>query len=336
MGARRGPPRWWAIWALALLLSACGAGAGGGGQSGSSGGKLSTVVVGLVSTNTADWPVFLAEAHGFFRQHGIAVQEVITGGPAQSADQLATGAVDLASDGTDSWIRAVAQHLPVTIVAPEFITDPYSLITVPSISSWNDLKGRKVILGTTTDVTAISFSAMARAHGLSQSDFTVITAGSTNARYAALQSGNVDAAMLTQPFDILAESQGMHVLATSKQYVPKWIFTTIGVNTSWARDHRSQIVAFLKALEQGIAYGYAHPDDAIAIMAKRSKVPTAEVKKAYDLDFTQWHAFSKTLSIPQDSLQTVVGAVVQQGTVRQAPASSALYDASYVRQANAG
>ncbi len=46
------------MWALALFLGACGAGAGG--QSGSSGGKLSTVVVGLVSTNTADWPVFLA------------------------------------------------------------------------------------------------------------------------------------------------------------------------------------------------------------------------------------------------------------------------------------
>jgi NitT/TauT family transport system substrate-binding protein len=309
--------------ALALLFTACGSGAG----------APASVVIGIVGVNTADWPIFLAESQGYFKGAGLQVQEVLTGGPAQAAEQLASGSVDLASDGTDTYVRSVSQRLPITIVAPEFITDPYSLVTVPSVTSWQDLKGRTVILGTTTDVTAISFDAMAAAQGLTQKDFTVLTAGSTNARYAALKSGHVQAAMLTQPFDILAASQGLRVLATSKQYVPNWIFTTLGVNTRWAKSHSAQVSAVLRALESAIRFGYTHPSAAVAVMAQRSKVPQAEVQRAYDLDFTQWRAFSPTLTVEPVSLRAVVQTLIRQGTIKQAPAASALYDPSYVQRA---
>lgn len=312
---------------LALLLTACG-------SSGPSASNTSKITVGLVGANTADWPIFLAESQGYFKQNGIDVQEVITGGPAQSAQQLAAGSLDIASNGTDSWIRAVSQHLPAKIIAPEFITDPYALITQPSITSWSQLKGKTVILGTTTDVTAITFQAMASAQGLSQKDFTVVTAGSTNSRYSALKSGHVDAAMLTQPFDLLSESQGLHLMATAKQYVPNWIFTSLGANTRWLQSHQTDAVNFLKALERAINFAYANPATAVSVMAQRSKVSKPEVQKAYDLDFNQWQAFSKTLSINSQDLQAVVQAVVKQGTVKQAPSTSDLYDGSYVQRAS--
>ncbi|MBO0729205.1 MAG: ABC transporter substrate-binding protein [Acidimicrobiaceae bacterium] len=323
--AFRGRPA--GVLVLALLLTACG-------SSGPSASNPSKLTVGLVGANTADWPIFLAESQGYFKQNGVQVQEVITGGPSQSAQQLASGSLDVASNGTDSWIRAVSQHLPAKIIAPEFTTDPYALVTQPSITSWSQLKGKTVMLGTTTDVTAITFQAMASAQGLSQKDFTVVTAGSTNSRYAALKSGHVDAAMLTQPFDLLSESEGLHLMATAKQYVPSWIFTSLGANTNWLKSHQAEAVGFLKAMAQAINFGYAHPDTAVSVMAQRSKVSKPEVQKAYDVDFDQWQAFSKSLSIKPSDLQAVVQAVVKQGTVKQAPSTSDLYDGSYVQRAS--
>lgn len=305
--------------------------AGGGSQ-----GTPTKISVGIIGANTADWPLFMAEKEGFFQKAGLSVSTVVTGSPPNAVDQLASGSLNFASDGTDSWVRAVATNLPVQIVAPEMITDPYTLITRPNITSWSQLKGKTVILGTKTDVTAISFTAMAAAQHMSFNDFSYVTAGSTNARFAALKSGHVDAAMLTQPFDFLAESQGMHELATSYQYVPHWMFTAYAVNTKWEKNNGPVIVKFVKALEQGIQYAYAHPNAAISVMASTAHVPTAQAKQAYDLDFQQWKSFSKTETVSTANVQAVVNAVVKQGTVSKAPSLSALFNDSYVQQANNG
>lgn len=291
------------------------------------------VILGIVGANTADWPLFTAEEQGFFQQAGVEIQEIRTGGPVQAIQQTATGAVNIATAGTDSWVRAVAQKLAVKIVAPAFITDPYTLITQPGITSWEQLKGKTVILGTRTDVTAISLERMARAHGLTLNDFTIVLGGSTNDRYAALKSGHVDAAMLTQPFDILSVAEGKRQLAASSEYITRWQFTAYAINTKWGASNRAAVIGFIKGLIEGVRYDYAHPEEAVQIMARRSHVPVEVARKAYDLDFNQWHAFSPTEQLDPADLQAVITAVVQQGTVKQAPAISDLYDPSYAQAA---
>ncbi len=246
---------------------------------------------------------------------------------------MATGAVDISENGTDSWIRAVAQGFPVKIIGPGFIPNPYTLVSSAAITTWRLLKGKSVILGTRTDVTAIAFLRMAADHGLGLNDFDIVIAGSTNARYAALKSGHVDAAVLTQPFDIIAIRDGGHELGTARQYIKRWVFTTIGVNTKWAAQHRAETVAYLKALMRGIEYGYARPRETVRILADRLRIPAAVAQIAYDRDFTEWHAFSKTETLDPADLQAVITAVVQQGTVKTPPPISDLYDPSYVQQA---
>jgi NitT/TauT family transport system substrate-binding protein len=300
---------------------------------GAMGAAPQKILFGIVGANTANWALYTAEEKGFFRQAGVEIEEIKTGGPVQSIQQTATGAVNIATAGTDSWIRAVAQRLSVKIVAPAFRTNPYALITQPGITSWDQLKGKTVILGTRTDVTAIALDAMARAHGLSLSDFTIVLAGSTNDRYAALKSGHVDAAMLTQPFDLLSVAEGKHQLAASAQYITKWLFTAYAVHTKWAETNRPAVVGFIKGLIEGVRYDYAHPDEAIQIMVARSKAPADVVRNAYALDFTQWHAFNPTEELDPSDLQAVITAVVAQGTVKQPPAISDLYDPSYAREA---
>lgn len=269
------------------------------------------------------------------KKAGISISIVTTHSPPNSVNELAAGSFQIASDGTDSWVRAVARHLPVEIVAPEFITDPYSLLAQKNIKSWAQLKGKTIILGTKTDVTAISFAAMAKANQMSfKKDFSYVTAGSTNQRYAALMSGHVAAAMLTQPFDFLAKAKGMNVLGTSFKYVPHWMFTAYAANTKWADSHGPVLVKFVKALEEGIQYAYAHPNAAINVMAEESKVPKSEVKQAYNLDFNTWKGFSKNETVPKADVEAVINAVVKQGTVKQAPPFNKLFNQTYIQKAN--
>lgn len=293
-----------------------------------------TLKVGIIGVNTADWPLLIAEKQGYFTQEGLTIDQVTTGSPVTAIDELASGAVDIASDGTDSYASAILKGLPVEIVAPEMLADPYTLITAPSITSWSQLKGKVVSLGTKTDVTAMTFSQMAAPHGLNLSDFTYILAGSTNTRYQALTSGRVQAAILTQPFDLQAESKGYHELASAFTLVKNWAFTMDGVNSNWAKTHGQDIVEYIRALEKAVKFAYANPTQAIQLMSSATGISLPLIKTAYKLDFTSSHSFSPNETVPSADIQAVLNGMHSLGTLPTPPPISKIYNDSYVLQAN--
>ena len=65
------------------------------------------------------------------------------------------------------------------------------------------------MLATKQDVTAIAFSAMAAAHNLKLDDFSIVISGNSTERIAGLNSGNVQGAMLNEPYDLAAEAAGV-------------------------------------------------------------------------------------------------------------------------------
>ena len=248
---------------------------------------------------------------------------------------LATNGVNLAEDGTDSYIAAVARHLPIKMVAPVFAVDPYSLMVAPSITSIEQLKGKTITLGTKEDVTAITFAALLAPLHLTLNDFSIVVAGSTPARYAALQSGNAQGSMLLQPFDLLAQAQGYHALGTGQQVLKDWVFT-IAVNNDWAANNRPAIVATLRALREGIQYGATHKAQAIATLISYTHATPDIAEKTYDLDFGQWKAFRPDLTVTPAQLATIAKYQIQFGVLTSAPSFAELYDGSYAAAARAG
>ncbi len=240
----------------------------------------------------------------------------------------------MADDGTDSLVTAVAHGLPIRIVASQFITDPYSLVTAPNITTWPQLKGKSIILGTKQDVTALSFDKMLEAQHLTEADFSIVVGGNSGARYAALTSGNVGGALLAQPFDLLAESKGMHILATSYDYVKDWIFTCVAVNNGWGARNHGTVVHVVRALRKAIAYGYAHPDDAIKVLVDSTHVDRAVAQKAYDLDFRKWHAFDQSARVSTTSLQSVAKLMMAHGIITKVPSPRDLVDGAYLAEAS--
>lgn len=291
------------------------------------------VSYGILNYTAAEWPLMIAQSKGFFAKQGVNVSVTSAGSPQNVINALATGGVDIAEDGTDSYIAAVAHHLPVKMVAPIFAVDPYSLMVAPTITSIDQLKGKTVVLGTKKDVTAITFGALIAPSHLTLNDFSIVVSGSTPARFAALQSGNAQGTMLLQPFDLLAKSQGYHSLGSGQQVLKNWVFTTLAVNQGWAATHRTAIVGVLRALSEAIQYGATHKADAIATLISYTHAKPDIAAKTYDQDFTQWKAFRPNLTVTPDQLATIAKYQIQFGVLTKAPAFSELYDGSYAAAA---
>ncbi len=295
---------------------------------------LEEISYGSAAPSSAEWPFYIANDAGFFRQEGLHPSVVITGSTVSTINQIATGDLNFATAGTDSVVNAVARKLAIKIVAPSMVTPPYSLMVPPSITNWQQLKGKTISLATKQEITAIAFRMMAKANHLDwNSDFSITLAGSTPARYAALQSGNVQGAMLGQPFNFTAEAQGMRTLDESYNYMKVWMFDGISINPAWASAHRATVVRFIRALRKATEYGYTHRDDAIRILATETRSDRAIVERTYDLDFGKWHAYARNAQLDPKNVQGVIDGVVAQGVLPAPIPLSDLIDTSYGREA---
>lgn len=290
---------------------------------------------GSIAPSASEWPVFIAEDQGFFKDEGLKFSAVYVGTPPQVIDAVATGATQVGNDGTESDISAVVHGLGIRIVGTQFIPMPYELIVAPSITSWEALKGKSVILGTKRDVTAVALYHMLAAHHMKPEDVDILLAGSSGARFTALVSGNVQGAMLAQPFDILATQKGMKVLGSAyESFKDKWVFASLIVNKAWADANRPTVVKFLRAMRRAEQWGYTHRDASIAILINHVRVDPSVADASYDLLFGKWKAFDPSLAPKPAALLAVAQFMKDQGDLTEIPSVSAFYDPSFLAELN--
>lgn len=282
--------------------------------------------------SAGDWLTYIAERQGFFQAEGLHVNVFYAGSPVSVSQEVATNAANLGNNGVDSWIVAVAHQLPVKLIGSMFAVNTFDLVVTSNIKTWDDLKGKTVMLGTKQDVTAIVLSQLAAPHGLRLDDFSIAIGGNSTARYAALVSGNAQGAILTQPFDTLAESKGMRILATAVDSMKLWTSSGIGVNAAWAASHRDVVVKYMRALHRAIDYGYAHKAETIADLLAVVKVDPAIASRSYDDNFKRWHVFDPEQKFTEASFQYMSRLQVSMGIMTSAPAYADVYDGSFVRE----
>src|SRR5215470_12160020 len=189
--------------------------------------KAETDTVGLVGAiSSTHWPIYIGLTKGYFAAEDVKLDPVFIQSSAALVQQLTAGSIDLAlSTGLADPIRAIDKGAPIAIVRIEIQAPPYALLAKPDIKRWTDLKGKTISIGGPKDITRIYLERMAGPNGLKAGDYDTVFAGATSARFSALQSGAVDAAILLPPFNFYAESAGFTNLGLTIDYAKELPFT---------------------------------------------------------------------------------------------------------------
>jgi len=199
--------------------------------------------------------------------------------------QLTAGSLDLAlSTGLADPIRAIDRGSSIAIVRIEMQAPPYTVLAKPAIKRWADLKGKIISIGGPKDITRIYLERMAIPNGLKPGDYDSVFAGATSARFSALQSGAVDAAILLPPFNFYAESAGFTNLGNTIDYARELPFAGAVVGRSWAASHKATLAKVLSVHNKSMAW-FSDPGNraaAIKIMVEASKLKEEDVARSYD------------------------------------------------------
>jgi NitT/TauT family transport system substrate-binding protein len=297
-------------------------------------GAATKLLVGQASRTASSWPNFVAEAMGFFKDEGLEVETIYVGNIAAIAQQTVAGSLNIGNTTFEMAIQAVEAGAPISLIGSTTIKYPYSMMSLPSVKTAADLKGKSVMLPVPKNDIDNFFRMWASANGLKEGDVDRVYDGSSTNRYAALVAGAVAAAAVNSPLDFTAAAAGYNKLIDFGEYVKGYGFVGIVARKDWLAKNRPTIEAYLRAVSKGVDWVYdpANREKAIEILMKETKQNRAVSEKTYHYYIDELHPFSRGLTIPDPDFNNVLKAFQENGVVKSKDATKAKFvDLSFLK-----
>jgi ABC-type nitrate/sulfonate/bicarbonate transport system substrate-binding protein len=273
------------------------------------------------------WPIYIAIAKGYMAEHGVALDLIAASSTAAAMQQLAAGSANIGSGGLTDPLRAIDKGARISLLRVEAQVPPYTLWGKPSIKSPADLRGKLIIIGGAIDITRIYLERTLIPNGVKPGEYDMIFAGTTAARFAALSSGAVDAAILVPPFSFKAKGSGFSRVANVADYVRDLPFTGYATHTAWAKEHKPLLLGFLSAMAKGVDWFNqdANRAEAIDILVKESRGSREDVELTYDY-YRELHIFDHKGLIEASTIGNLIKAMHDMGDFQGAPDVSRFID----------
>jgi len=284
---------WWFLGSLIIVLAA---------PAGLT-AQATPVTLGVTTrTGTTGLPFVIAEEKGFFKSEGVNAIVVV-----MQNQVVVNGVVTRNVDygGTFSnFIGAALSGLPVRIVMAVMDGSDHNLVTAPNIKRVEDLKGKKFGISSFGGTPHSEAIMIMRKYGMNpEKDVTFLQIGGSSSRYAALDSGSIDAAMLVPPFNKLAQKRGFNEILSFNE-IMNIPLGGLAVHTQKLKEKPDEIVRMIKAILKGVDYIRNQKSDILSIMEKRWGIKEAEIREGIYRDIVG--IYSRTGIASDDTMKNVV------------------------------
>lgn len=285
----------------------------------------------------------LAEELGYMEDEGITIKEYVSvtkGSDAISGMQ--SGAVQVSHIGVEG-VSAASKGAGVIGIAAEMDASIWTVISSPDITSWEQLKGETIALGSTSDITRVIFDRLAEAAGLDpDEDLTYVALGATPQRIAAVQNDQAAATIATYPpVHTVIESGSVNDLgfAPEGSETPQLMTTDVEASRKWAEGNPDAVAAYLRAIIRAVDFvrDPANEDDAVELISTLSDNPPEAVRaglRAYFYDpIVEGAYFPDGYRHAPGVFDATVEAYVDLGLMDEAISEDDYMDYSYLDQA---
>ena len=174
--------------------------------------KLAPIRIGYVSRSMLDMPYLIARDRGFFREEGLE-PEFIFMKAGQNMQALLAGGIDFGT-ATGSGIAAAVSGVDVRLVFALTERPSFDLITLPSITNVQQLRGKKLGTSGVGSLAEILARQILIANKIPLEQVTFLPFGTSDVTYMALKAGTIDATMLQVPQKFFAIDEGFRKLAS--------------------------------------------------------------------------------------------------------------------------
>src|SRR5262245_14922347 len=232
----------------------------------------------------ASWPLWIAKDARLYAKYGLDVELVYAVHPGPIA-AIISGHAAMTSAGSDPALLAVAKDPSLVVLGGFMNKGSFAMIGSKSATDMKQLNGKKVGVGRVGDPPYHMALALLRKYGLTARDVQWVSIGvDASARAAALQSGQIDAALITAPAYFRLQAAGLPVLAVLLDHDDIYVSTYYLFRREALARERAMAMAFIKAHAEAIKRFYDDKNLATETMMKYGGARNIDdAHRVYDL-----------------------------------------------------
>ena len=235
-----------------------------------------TIAYSSISANMAT--LWITQERGFFRKYGLDVQLVFIESGSTTVESLNSKEVAFAQMAGAGVLQSRLRGSDVVMIAGFLNTMDYQLMVDKGITRPDQLKGKTMAVsrfGSSSDFA--TRYALDKFGLVPDKDVTVLEIGSQPARFAALEAGRIQAAMVAVPLTLKAKALGFHTLADLQMLGLEYQHTGLATTQALIKSRPDLVGNVMKAYAEGIHYYKTHRTESLAVLEKYLKTNDRQV-----------------------------------------------------------
>ena len=279
-----------------------------------------TIRIGIISTVFGYAPVYVAKEKGFFKREGLYPEIIVISRNESIVQALVSDSIQFGNVPPNLLLTMRQQGFSeIKMIAGSFNGTTYSLIALAKHKRMEDLKGgaRLGMSGFTSAGTMMMKQLLKERGVIYPRDYSLISIGNGSAGlYQALQTGQIDAALLAQPLSLIAIEQGLSNLVDAYKVLPEYQLSAIGVREGWAQKNRSLVVRYLKALLSTYQWLHDNRDEAIKLLGPITKLERKYIPASWDV-YTKTQIWPRNGEVSVKGVQTILNLMAEDGVLKK-------------------
>jgi NitT/TauT family transport system substrate-binding protein len=219
----------------------------------------------------------MAYEAGLFRKQGLDAQIVFVEGGSSAVQTLIFGDVAFAQMAGAAPLQSNLKGSDVVMIAGLLNTMPFQFIVAKNIKRPEQLKGKAVAVSRFGSGSDFATRYALEKYGLvPDKDVAIVEIGSQPARFAALEKGKVQGAMVQVPFTLMAKKMGFNTLVDLRMLGLEYQHTALATTKTLIQSRPDLVRSVVKAYVAGIHYYKNHRREALSVLRKYLKTDDTE------------------------------------------------------------
>jgi ABC-type nitrate/sulfonate/bicarbonate transport system substrate-binding protein len=261
----------------------------------------------IVFAGMSNLAQFSAESQGFYKKRGLQVELINTPTSDELRNGLAEGRYDIAHAAVDNAVAQVEAGTDLFIFMGGN-TGNNSLFVQPEIKSYDDLRGKAVVVDSPKTAFAVLLYKMLDVKGIKRGEYEVRGLGATRLRFQAMLKDKSNAAgILSPPLMIAAEDAGLKNMGAVTDVIGAYQSEGGFAMRSWAKANGDTLVRYIQANIEGIRWALDPTNRAALteILVKRLKIEPGVADRSLQAADKQ-HAYAPDSRFSMEGFRNVL------------------------------
>jgi len=243
------------------------------------GQELKKIKIGYPAISYNQIHIWVAKDAGLFKRYGLDAELVFFRGGQLATQALVAGDPPIVNIGT--LVQPGLQGHDVVLIASSENTYYYSLVTRPAIAKVEQLKDKRLGVSGFGSASHNAALILLRRFNLEPNrDVAVVVAGATTERLAGMESGRIDATLLTPSEIPRAKKMGFVDIYDMSEMGIEIQGNGFATSRSFIKGNRETIKAALKGYVEALHYIHHHKEETKRVSAKYMRSNDPDVLEA--------------------------------------------------------